>query len=83
MADNCWSCAKQTDIINVNGRTGFDRNTGEHTCLNYNGRSVVDYMIVAVQCLIKSVISELSVCWVCTSLCIVKSNDLGAHFKLC
>ena len=36
---------KITDLVIVNGRTGFDR-SGEYTCLNYNGSSVVDYMIV-------------------------------------
>ena len=37
---------KTTDFIILNGRTGSDRNIGEYTCLNYNGRSAVDYMIV-------------------------------------
>ena len=42
LVDSC----KTTDFIILNGRTGSDRNIGEYTCLNYNGRSAVDYMIV-------------------------------------
>ena len=42
MVDLC----KTTDFIILNGRTGSERNIAEYTCLNYNGRRAVDYMIV-------------------------------------
>ena len=36
---------KTTDMMILNGRSGKDRGVGNFTCNNYNGKSVVDYII--------------------------------------
>ena len=63
---------KTTNIIIVNRRMGSDRNIGEHTRLNYNGRKLWIRWLSIIHCLIKSVISKLSVstpvCRTCTAL---------------
>ena len=36
---------KETGFVILNGRVGKDKNVGVFTCINYNGSSVVDYML--------------------------------------
>ena len=38
---------RETGVRIVNGRVGSDKNVGQYTCVNFQGRSLVDYILAS------------------------------------